>query len=631
MDGDTKPRSQRRKTAAPEGRPEERADLPAIIPPANPTPQVIHEQAPAHPHAARVTTPAAPAPYQSAAFDRALRAMVGRATNGVSPNALAVAMFDWISHLGRAPHRQLELATLAGQLTVQALITSANELASADAGAAADGDRRYAGEAWRRSPFRALIPWHSAAETWWAEATRQLPGMSRHHADRMAMMARHALQASSPANVPWLNPRVHEETWNSAGTNLVRGMQAAVGDAIARLAGQDAQPDSPWKVGETLAITPGKVVFRNELIELIQYTPQTPTVCREPVVITPAWILKYYIMDLRPENSLVRFLVEHGHTVFMISWRNPRPEHRTVTFDRYRTEGVMRAIDTACAITGADRVHLCGYCLGGTVSAIAAATMARDGDDRLASLTLLAAQTDFSEAGELMVFVDESQVAFLDDMMWDQGLLTGEQMANAFKIMRSDDLLWAKWLHRYVLAEPDQPSDLEAWSDDHTNMPAAMHGEYLRALFLDNRLTAGRFAVEGRVIALKDITAPMFVVGTETDHIAPWRSVYKITLFTDNDLTFVLTNGGHNAGIVSEPGHRGRRYRKATRRRDDRYADPEAWNASAPVYDGSWWPAWSEWLRSAGDGRDVAPPSMGAGAKALPPICDAPGLYVLGG
>jgi polyhydroxyalkanoate synthase len=308
----------------------------------------------------------------------------------------------------------------------------------------------------------------------------------------------------------------------------------------------------------------------------------------------------------------------------MISWCNPTAAQAELSLEDYRLRGVMAALDRIGQIVPDTPVHAVGYCLGGTMLAIAAATMARAGDARLASVTLMAAQVDFAEAGELLLFLDESQVAFIEDMMWDKGYLDRPQMTRAFSTIRSEDLIYSRAVRRYFLGKEDVPTDLGVWVADTTRMPARMHAEYLRGLFLENRLSAGRFAVEGRVIALKDISAPMFVVATESDHIAPWRSVYKTQLFTDCDLTFVLTSGGHNSGIVNEPGNLRRSYRLAHRPQGALYTGPNAWPERQRVVAGSWWPAWADWLRRTSTGERRASP-MGRGPA---PQVAAPGTYV---
>jgi polyhydroxyalkanoate synthase len=369
------------------------------------------------------------------------------------------------------------------------------------------------------------------------------------------------------------------------------------------------------------------VVYRNELIELIQYAPQTPAVWHEPVLIVPSWILKYYILDLSPHNSLVRYLVERGHTVFMISWKNPREEARNVGLNDYLQLGLFDAFAQVRRITGAAPVHAAGYCLGGTLLAIGAAALGHDSRPLsvpLETVTLFAAQTDFSEPGELGLFIDSSELAYLDALMWEQGYLDGAQMAGAFQLLHSRDLTWSRSIREYLLGQHAEPTDLMAWNADTTRLPYRMHSENLKYLYLRNDLAEGRYCVDGRPVALADLKRPVFLVGTERDHVSPWRSVYKLHRLTGAEISFLLTSGGHNAGIVSEPGHAGRRYRFSTRHKDAPHVSPNEWFAQTPVCEGSWWPCWQQWL-VAHSGEKIVPPALGGGTV----LSDAPGTYVL--
>jgi polyhydroxyalkanoate synthase len=337
--------------------------------------------------------------------------------------------------------------------------------------------------------------------------------------------------------------------------------------------------------------------------------------------------MKYYILDLSPHNSLVKYLVDHGHTVFVVSWRNPTADDRDLGMEDYRQLGLLAALDAISAIVPGRRVHAVGYCLGGTMFAITAAAMVRDGDERLRSLTLFATETDFTEPGELGLFIDESQVAYLQNLMWDQGYLDSGQMAGAFQMLRPYELIWSRVVREYLLGERQLPNDLMAWNADGTRLPYRMHSEYLHGLFLRNDLFEGRYLAGGRPVTLGDIRVPVFMVATVRDHVAPWRSVYKLNLVAETELTFLLTSGGHNAGIVSEPGHRHRSYQVATRPAGAPYTPPDVWVATAPMQKGSWWPAWQGWLADRSGGRG-APPPMGAPSRGYPALADAPGSYV---
>jgi polyhydroxyalkanoate synthase len=564
-------------------------------------------------------------------WDRMVRAVQARVTQGISPTAVAAAWADWAVHFSGASGKQAAAALRAAQDIARFSLWWPQAVLNHAELPAAATDRRFAAPAWSQFPFNTLAASYQLAEAWWLETTRDVPGMTHQHAEEVRFMLRQLIDVAAPCNVPWLNPEIIRRTIEEGGMNLLRGAQNWLDDVDRQLNGRPPAGAEDFQPGRDIAVTPGKVVYRNELMELIQYAPATETVHAEPVLIVPAWIMKYYILDLGLDDSLVRWLVAQGHTVFMVSWKNPDAGDRDVGLDDYRRLGVMAALDAVTAIVPGRRVHACGYCLGGTLLAIAAATMARDRDDRLASMTLLAAQTDFAEAGELMLFLDEQQLGFLEDLMWDQGYLDTRQMAGAFQMLRSNELVWSRLIRDYVLGLREPVSDLMAWNSDQTRMPARMHSEYLRGLFLENRLTGGRYAVEGRVIAMRDIAVPIFALGAERDHIAPWRSVYKVALFTDTDLTFTLASGGHNVGIVNPPDRRIGDFRMLHRAQGARYLAPDQWAALASRQPGSWWPAWESWLVASGSGQRVPPPPTGAPDSDLPPLEDAPGSYVLMG
>ncbi|MDE1173206.1 MAG: alpha/beta fold hydrolase [Parvibaculaceae bacterium] len=566
------------------------------------------------------------------AIDRMREALSARFTGGLSPASLALATFDWAAHLASAPGKQMELAVKSVRKTNRLLTYLAAAASHPDTPACINplpGDSRFEAEGWRKQPYNFWAQSFLLNQQWWHNVTHEVPGVTPHHEDVVSFAARQLLDMASPSNNPVTNPEVVERTLNEGGGNFVQGFQNWLEDVNRQTAGQPPVGTENFQVGKDVAITPGKVVYRNHLIELLQYAPATAQVRAEPILIVPAWIMKYYILDLSPQNSLIRYLVGQGYTVFCISWRNPTAEDANLAMDDYREMGVMAALKAINAIVPGQKIHAAGYCLGGTLLSISAAAMARAGDDRLASLTLMAAQTDFTEPGELALFIDHSQMHFLESMMWNRGYLSADQMAGAFQLLRSNDLIWSRLVHDYLMGERTPMIDIMAWNADSTRMPYRMHTEYLRRLYLDNELAAGRFMVDGHPAAIQNIRAPMFVVGTERDHVAPWRSVYKIHYLADTDITFILTSGGHNAGIVSEPGHHGRHFRVALKRAADPCLGPDEWAAAAASRTGSWWEDWSAWLAALSTPESVSPPGMGAAGSDYAPLEDAPGTYVL--
>jgi len=565
-------------------------------------------------------------------LDRMIHAAVAQMTGGLSPGALYQAYSDWAAHLATSPGKQMHLANKTARkmqrLALYVLNYAMTGRVPASIVEPLPQDRRFDSEAWQRWPFCLYYQAFLLNQQWWHKASVDVPGVTEAHENIVSFVARQLLDLFSPANYPLTNPEVMDATIRESGQNLFRGYLNFVEDWARRVNDRPPHGLGQFAVGSNLAVTPGSVIYRNRLIELIQYRPSTDRVRPEPVLIVPAWIMKYYILDLSDSNSLVKYLTDQGFTVFMISWKNPDVADRDIGFDDYRKLGVMEALDAVERISGGAKVHGVGYCLGGTLLAIAAAAMAGRGDDRFKDLSFLAAQVDFTEAGELKLFINESQIAFLEDMMAEQGFLDTRQMAGAFQLLRSNDLIWSRLTHDYLMGERTPMNDLMAWNADATRLPARMHSQYLRGLFLDNNLAEGRHEVEGRKIALSDISTPVFAVATEWDHVAPWQSVYKFHLYTDTEVTFVLTNGGHNSGIVSEIGHSNRHYRIATKSDNQRYRGPDRWFDETDPREGSWWPAFADWL-SARSGQAAAPPAMGAPEAGLQPLCEAPGEYVL--
>ena len=579
------------------------------------------------------------------ALDETFHGFLTRSTMGLSPIALALAAADWAMHLAASPGRQMVLGQRALALAQQAMATAVNPPMDENGQPIADNDNRFIDASWRQWPFSALKEGYKANSAWWREAV-QVDGMSRHHSHMVEFFNRQIMDTFTPSNWLLTNPEALNKAQETQGQSLLQGYQHFSEDlrkAETARSTPDVLEPLTFEVGKDVAITPGKVVYRNHLIELIQYTPTTDKVYPEPLLIVPSCIMKYYILDLSQSNSMVKYLVGQGYTVFIISWRNPDASDRDLGMQDYLQMGVMDALAAVKERAGAPRVHALGYCLGGTFLSIVAAAMGRHtrmaqnqtagrrAEDRsmerlpeLATVTLLAAQTDFTEPGEMGVFIDDEQLKTLRQQMDLKGYLSGSAMAGSFQFLNMRELVFTRNTRRYLLGQEEADFDLMSWNSDLTRLPARMHSEYLSSLFLNNALATGKYRVAGQGIALMDIHAPMLVVGTTRDHVSPWRSVYKIHLQTDTHVTFVLAAGGHNAGIVSEPGRPRRSYQINSIEDNQGWVEPDEWLASAPTRQGSWWEAMDAWLKER-SGKPVAPPAIDPAHV----LCDAPGEYVM--
>ena len=562
-------------------------------------------------------------------IERALYAQLALVTGGLAPDDYARAWWDWYLQVAAKPDKGLALAGSAIEKTLESW-----QFALRAAGCQTLHHQHdfpeFGSATWNEWPFNVFAHTYGNWASWWQEALGAGSGMSEQNTRLASFFSRQILAAASPANFLHTNPDLLEQTRAESGQNLIRGFRNWLEDLERTLHGRRPVNAERFKIGKDVAVTPGKVVLRNRLIELIQYSAQTPSVHAEPLLIVPAWIMKYYILDLSPQRSLVRYLVEHGHTVLMISWKNPTAADCEVGLDDY-VQCLREAYQAVGAIVPDRKVHTVGYCIGGTLLTMAAAAGLAADKPQLASVTLLASLVDFSEPGELSVFISPSQLAMLEALMHEAGVLSSDRMAAAFTLLRTKDLLWGPAVDTYVRGRRPEPTDMMAWNADGTRMPHRMHSEYLTRLYLKNELARGEFSVAGQRIDLSSLHAPMFVVGTETDHVAPWQAVYKIRGLTQSpDYTFLLTSAGHNAGIVSGPVNANRHYRMTSWLNRSDAPTPEEWAMSATTLPGSWWPAWQRWLSAHSSAQRVVPPGVGNTEAGYSPLENSPGLYVHG-
>jgi polyhydroxyalkanoate synthase len=535
----------------------------------------------------------------------------------------AVAEY-WLSDENRSADLQTKLAKSYLDLWG----TAARRLAGEQAPPAispSPRDKRFADPEWKSNQFFDFMMQAYLLTTNWAnDLVRNAEGLDPHTRKKAEFYVNQITNAIAPSNFIMTNPEVLRETISSSGDNLVRGMQMLAEDIEAGHGTLKIRQSDPANlaVGVNMATTPGKVIYQNDLMQLIQYQPTTGTVLRTPLLIVPPWINKFYILDLRPEKSYIKWCVDQGITVFVISWVNPDKKLGSKTWEDYMKEGPLAAMDVIERATGEMKVHTMGYCVGGTMLATTLAWLAEKRRVRVSSATFLAAQVDFTHAGDLLVFVDEGQISALERDMQEAGVLEGSRMAMAFNMLRSNDLIWSYVVNNYLKGQPPSAFDLLHWNSDATRMPAANHSYYLRNCYLENRLTSGTLVLDNTLLDLSKVKVPVYNLATREDHIAPADSVLYGSQFFGGPVKYVLAGSGHIAGVVNPPKTGKYQYWTNDDIKDVSLSD---WIRGAQEHKGSWWPDWREWLGGI-DPEQV--PARPVGAEALPPIEDAPGSYV---
>ncbi len=483
------------------------------------------------------------------------------------------------------------------------------------------GDKRFSAPDWQLNPiFDALKQSYLLAATTLLKSASETEGLDERQQRKLVFYLRQFLDAISPSNVAFTNPQVIHETVQSGGQNLVKGMEHLLRDIKA---GQIKMTDTDaFTAGRNLALTPGQVIYRNKLIELIQYAPATEKVYATPLLFIPPWINKYYVLDMQPQNSLIKFLVDNGYTVFVISWKNPDASMEEISFDDYLTLGPLAALNAIKEVTGSPKVNTVGYCIGGTLLSMTLPYLAATGDETVNTATFFVSLQDFTEVGDTSVFMDEPQVAYVEGQMMERGYLDSRSMATMFNMLRANDLIWSNVVNNYLLGKEPPAFDLLYWNADGTRMTRAAHSFYLRNTYLENNLIKpNKIVLKGVPIDLGKIRQDIYAVGAEQDHIVPWKSAWRISQLASGPVRFVLGASGHIAGVISPPS-KGRGY--WTNEQPVKHA--EQWFESAKSHKGSWWMDWLEWLKPR-SGEQVVPPAMGS--KKYPPLIPAPGTYVL--